>query len=255
MVWLYIFTLGCPILFIGGLIFAPSGIWKMGRRLSDNDNIKTSVERTQKEELSIIEQNITNNVTDDGSYQLSKIGSAIDYAIGRHDWYENQRSVIFRYLLTVSGLVFTGIGIYAKVYNTLTHFEIFAILSIGITVVIAVFVALHFYNSELDQDRPYRLVSDICHWYFRYPLPKRAAHVGERLDIENIANEVLAERDSYMKRVMKFTSLSKSIREDLEQLFILHVLQRYKHESLSKMRWLFSYFIGMLFFEEFGFLF
>jgi hypothetical protein len=33
----------------------------------------------------------------------------------------------------------------------------------------------------------------------------------------------------------------KSLREDLEQLFILQVLQLYKTESLTRLRWLLAY--------------
>ena len=58
-----------------------------------------------------------------------------------------------------------------------------------------------------------------------------------------MAESVADERERFFSRIGENFSLKASLREDLEQLFILHTLQRYKSESLKRMRWVLSYFL------------
>ncbi len=57
------------------------------------------------------------------------------------------------------------------------------------------------------------------------------------------ANEIFSERSAYFDRLMDNVTLTASLREDIEQLFTLQTLQRYKSESLTRMRWTMSYFM------------
>ena len=108
--------------------------------------------------------------------------------------------------------------------------------------VFGIWIALLRYNAELDGDRPYRLVSDIRFWYFRYNIPTHSESVSGG-SVLNSAGSVLRERANFIDRISKNFTLKNSIREDLEQIFILQVLQRYKSESLTRMRWSLVYLI------------
>lgn len=242
----FVATLSVPILFAFALILAPTGIWKMGSRLKKSDQIKNDVDDFQENELSKITEIFLSGFDkeelkkSEPSYQLQKIQAAINYTIVRHDWYESQRSGLITKLLTLVGLGFTVLSLYVGQHKTGLNSEaILIILSTGLTLMIALLFGIHLYNSELDQDRPYRLVSDIRHWYFRYSLPDKAKRYEERMDYHKMAKNVLAERENYLDRILEISELKKSVREDFEQLFILHVLNRYKSESLNKIRWLF----------------
>jgi hypothetical protein len=119
------------------------------------------------------------------------------------------------------------------------------IISTAAVLIIALFRIVSLYDAELDQDRPYRMVSDVRYWFFRYSLPDRGRRAGEA-DAATLATEVVKEREKYFDRVLANSSLPISIREDLEQLFILHVLQRYKQQSLQAMRWVLSSLVQVL---------
>lgn len=243
----YLATLGIPILFCVALIFAPSGVWKMGSRLKRDDRIRNQMKEFQENELRKINDDFLTNFDKTElnkatiTYQLQKIHASINYAIARHDWYEAQRSGLITKLLTLIGLSFTVLGLYiGQQQSSLGGTAFLIISSTGFTLMISLLYGIHLYNSELDQDRPYRLVSDVRFWYFRYNFPDKINRYGERIDYLSIAKEVLDEREDYLDRILDLSELNNSVREDLEQLFILHVLNRYKSESLNKIRWLFS---------------
>jgi hypothetical protein len=242
-------TLAGPVLFSMGLLFLPNGIWRMGQRLAKNDAIQKLVKDTQADEISKISSQLLAGKKDDGSYLAAKIPAAINYAIGRHDWYEEQRSNIFKNTLTVGGMVLAAMGLYSGLETSPSDLAKLIILSAGLTILIGVGIIVHLYNVELDADRPYRLVSDVRHWFFRYALPGKASRTGSGLNLDNLASRELVERTKYVDALIENSSLANSLREDLEQLFILHVLQRYKHESLQKMRWTFSWLMLCLFVE------
>jgi hypothetical protein len=231
-----------PIVYFVLLQFAPNGIWKSGT-LRRNSGIVTAMAATQLVEIKNIVAQLTHRpaVTAlDGSYQVNKIQHAIHYTINRHDWYETQRSAIITKLMTFSGLAFTALALYSGGHQeAISPNTKVAIINMGLTIFVALIYSVNIYNSELDQDRPYRLVSDIRHWYFRYSLPDRVKDYGERGDFTQIANDVLEERNRFFDRALGVSKIEESIREDLEQLFILHILVKHKSESLQKLRWSF----------------
>lgn len=235
-----------PVLFVFGLFFAPNGVWKMGSKLKSNELIRKNMQAAQKREVKEIADRVMADLDDSekadtfASYQLQKLQTAISYTINRHDWYEAQRSGLLTKHLTLSGLAFTAIGLYVGQQKTGLPLESkLVIFSIGLLLLISLLYAIHLYNSELDQDRPYRLVSDIRFWYYRYSLPDAVKRYGERLDFQNIADDVLKEREKFLNRATENSDLQSSLREDFEQLFILHILVKHKSESLQKIRWAF----------------
>jgi hypothetical protein len=137
--------------------------------------------------------------------------------------------------LTVTGLVIQKNlnSQYSDIFACLGGFIVLSVISIA--------WSAWLYNSELDKDRPYRSVSDIRFWYYRYNLPARSALISAGESLLSQAQAVLEERKIFFDRISDNLKVGESMREDLEQLFILQVLQRYKSESLSQLRWLLSY--------------
>jgi hypothetical protein len=240
-----------PLLLFLGEFFAPKGYWELGSRPKRTPAINLLAEQARAQESkqigAMLDSKLAKSkVKDNDAYQLNKLLAAIEYAIQRHDWYEGQRVNILNSSLTAGGLLVAGIGLFAENVTTLSDPQKSIVFGIILTVVVALGIIVFEYQSQLDRDRPYRLTSDVRHWYYRYQLPERATHIGDRLDFDKIASDQLEERLGYVKSLLENFDFVKSIREDIEQLYILHVLQRYKSESLQRMRWAFSYFIFVL---------
>src|SRR5260370_38432203 len=95
--------------FIGLLFFAPKGIWQTGKKLDKNlaerEEIRERSADARAKETQIVDPVLPNqsSTTNDAfAYAKEKLFRAIDYAIRRHDWYENQRSRIFHQTMTIS---------------------------------------------------------------------------------------------------------------------------------------------------------
>ncbi|WP_343315421.1 hypothetical protein AAIB41_11440 [Brucella sp. BE17] len=241
-----------PLLFLASLFFLPNGMWKAGQTLKGNPEIRKKAAEARQSEVDRLNAGLINSIGQlknqlDGYYQIEKIYKAIQYVIARHDWYETQRSVILGYVLTITGIVFAGITAYLATINDLVpERSLIIIASIGMTLTIGLFNIVHLYNKELDQDRPYRLIADIRHWFFRYSMPDKIKDYQGRMDYTNIAIDVISEKEKFFNRVMEVSSLGESVREDLEQLFILHILVKHKSESLQKMRSSFTFLVFFL---------
>jgi|GEM_PF-2017129 len=242
------------------LSVAPAGYWKTYLALSSDKDSRFAIEKmkiesTQKEIEKIhgiLLRKLHNDKMEQYHYIKEKINKSIDYAISRHDWYEDQRARVFQSTLTISSIFLaasTGILGISEFVDT-SNFQPVAVTVAGIVLIslIITFSSLNEYNKQIDSDPPYRLVSDVRFWYFRYNLPDKGQTKQSQGNLVKLAESVLEERERFIARLVENFSLPKAIREDLEQIFILHVLQRYKSESLSRLRWILAYgytFIGI----------
>jgi len=232
-------------------VFIPKGIWKTYFKFEKDTIAEGLIRKDMNNQISAEINNHFNSIGiddkgDNYEFIQTKVYKAIDYSISRHDWYENQRNRIFNIVIWLSGFILTFIGLMMK-NSDVKIIETPPLLAILITVAISLITGLYLYNKELDSDRPYRLVSDVKFWFFRYNLP---AHSEKTKDyLHGIATEVLKERTKFFDRISENFTIANSMREDFEQLFILQVLQRYKSESLTKLRWLMSYTIVTLIIE------
>lgn len=238
----YILSAAPIILYILMLCFVPKGIWKMGRKSRAVPQVADEAENRRISELEALGEFADADSKEERSYFYSKLTKAIDYAIGRHDWYEKQRLNILQLSLGTGTVIFAICGLAVKLLDPIpSEIIAFCIYSV-LLAVFGIWIALLRYNAELDGDRPYRLVSDIRFWYFRYNIPTHSESVSGG-SVLNSARSVLRERANFIDRISKNFTLKNSIREDLEQIFILQVLQRYKSESLTRMRWSLVYLI------------
>ena len=226
------------------LTMLPTGSWKSKEEKDDaGSSLKKKIDSHNADEI----KNISSSIQADQNieaieYLEKKISNSINYAINRHDWYENQRKSIFQFILTGFSIVIALNGLILKSTETIASSEKYFLIFSFLLAILPVTFALWHYNHELDSDRPYRLVSDIRYWYFRYNLPEKSDNLADATTLTK-AEAVLSERKIFFDRCCENFDYAKSVREDLEQIFILHVLQRYKHESLKKLRYCLVYFI------------
>jgi hypothetical protein len=255
----YFSQLALLAVYIGCVFCLPKGVWKTNTKLSQDDQLKKSVEdmkeKLKLEELQLLRSKLlaANSSADDLLLVRDKVFRAIDYAIKRHDWYEDQRSRVFQIILGISALALTVAGFFLK---SLPHFVPLycSVAGLFLVILISLIAAVFYYNKELDADRPYRSISDIRFWFFRYNLPLHSSAGKSSSDIRTSAEAVTGERRRFLERISENFDPYTSLREDLEQLFILQVLQLYKTESLTRLRWLLSYSLLVLPFQ-FGFYF
>jgi hypothetical protein len=232
---------------IAALIWLPGGRWKTNTIRQKDPRIVELGELRRQAERELLSNNETFNAEsrekEANGYLVKKIFAAIDYAIKRHDWYEDQRSRIFQASLTMLSVVLAVLAIGVKATDNLLAPYPFLLLQFAVCTAILLVRMLWLYSRELNVDRPYRLVSDVAFWYFRYNLPEKSRGLHLKSDALSAAQAVLKERETFFRRLAANFPIVESMREDLEQLFILQVLQRYKSESLVKMQWVLNYFL------------
>lgn len=162
----------------------------------------------------------------------------INYAAGRVDYYENARQ---RYLTI--GLAFFAGGI---AFGTLLSRvqEYVPRLPLALAVISMLFVVLTglilvlFYNATTEPEYTYRLIADIRSWYFRYHFPEnRRLVVSRRKErARTQAQEMTGALDYFLNRWLEFADEKKRfVAEDLEQVFILFLVQRYKSQIVTRM--------------------
>jgi hypothetical protein len=237
--------------FLIALVCAPKGKWRTRTRLSKLatawHEIDVLRDDEQKKELKLLVAGLEQLPCGDFGafgYFKEKLFKSIDYAIRRHDWYEDQRSKVFQQTLTISlailTIALTVAGLVIKEKMSVEGIFWCLLVFILIAIVSLVYATVQ-YNGELNRDRPYRLISDIRFWYFRYNLPDPSSQAESSEAPVKRAQAVAYERSKFFKRLVANLPIERSIREDFEQLFILQVLQRYKMESLERLQWLLVY--------------
>lgn len=242
-----VFSVLLVALFLIEVFVSPKGAWMKGSKkvFSDKNFVDAKKKFLQGNELKLIGSYIADFSNEDREkeafdYFSKKISSSISYCISRHDWFEEQRGKVFSQFVA---LFSSALAIVAVMSRIETFDLLVEKVVLGSLLFVMVWSLLRFsiiYHSELNADRDYRYISDIRFWFFRYNLREKSKSNSEP---EVAVEDVSSQRENFFNRVLENYSLEKSIREDLEQLFILHVLQRHKQESLTKMQWALSSFI------------
>lgn len=162
----------------------------------------------------------------------------ITYTVGRHDWYATERD---RFLQIGIGLLAASAGIgavFAQLAEHLTLITNVLVLSTIVSLFATGIGLLYIYNQGVERDHPYRKVADIKSWYFKYNLPSGLEdEISDDPKLARIqVGEIVDNIDNFVQR---WTSLVKEkhgfIKEDLEQVFILQLLQRYRAQQLKRM--------------------
>jgi hypothetical protein len=228
----------------------PKGNWPTRRKLAEDEELKRSVDKLKTEltteEINALQAHQALSRPDENQFASirDKVLQAIDYAIKRHDWYEDQRFRIFQIVLGVATLALTFAGFFLKSPPNSSEFY-WAFGGLLVFIFVAIVRGVLLYNRELDADRPYRSIADIRFWFFRYNLPQHSSGDAPPKLLARVRS-VADERRRFFKRILDTLDPYHSMREDLEQLFILQVLQRHKTESLRRLRWLLGYTVILL---------
>jgi hypothetical protein len=162
----------------------------------------------------------------------------IDYAIGRHDWYENQRNRFATIALTTIGFAAAfEVGLSDPTKFALA-FRIAGTLFV-ISIAFTALCVLWQYLEVSEKSHPYRKLADIRSWYFRYVGVSDLEEDFDSLSVQNQGAELKKLGELLKTFVEKWqayaTEPSGFEREDLQQVFILFVLQSYRQKNLKQM--------------------
>lgn len=242
-----VFSVLLVLAFIVLFFVSPKGEWGKGNKkvFDEKDYLDKKKRTLQASELTDIRSLLSRfsekeSEKEEFEYFVKKVSKAIDYCISRHDWFEEQRGKVFSQFIAIfsSALAIVAVMSRIEAFDSLVEKTILA--GLLIVMIFSLFRISVVYHSELNADRDYRYISDIRFWFFRYNLPEKSkSNSDPREAVEDVSDQ----RVNFFERVLDNYNVEKSIREDLEQLFILHVLQRHKQESLTKMQWALSSFI------------
>jgi len=171
----------------------------------------------------------------------------INYVIDRHDWYSDQRNLFMQIgigLLAASSTVAVVFAQFAKSFNSITLFITWAaILSIFSTGM----VLLYLFNRGVERNHPYRKIVEIKSWYFKYNFPSGLKDYlsSNKCFAKNQIKEIVNGKIDFLEKWLKLAKTPNGlIKEDLEQVFILQILLRYRSQQLKTMSR--SLFIGLI---------
>lgn len=167
-----------------------------------------------------------------------RLNQMISYAIDRHDWYEDQRGKLFHAALGMLGFIAASAAILHLVDDGNLWFKIpfgFSLIALGTTSIRLIYL----YTEVSEKNHPYRKISDIRSWYFRYVLGDGLVDDLDAIlcdeDKQVAIDEVAENFKTFLERFKQFYEGNKFIFEDLQQVYIIFILQKYRQENLKKM--------------------
>jgi hypothetical protein len=171
----------------------------------------------------------------------------IDYASDRYEYYSDQRHKFLNLGLSFIGISATFIGIIVSKDNTLSeNLKICGYIDSIILFITGIIMTL-IYNSYTTADYPYRKIMDIQSWYFKYKFSDKLDYKISKRKAKS-DRQLLEVTKGYLDSVYNWTNKSKIknyfIKEDIEQVAILHLLQKYGRDCVNKMKNTMSWGIG-----------
>jgi len=161
----------------------------------------------------------------------------IDYTVKRHDWYVDQCHRLLQIGLALIATASATAAIFQKLENLPRPTQylawLFVVLLFGTGLILVLL-----YNNYLSGNHPYRKVVDIHSWYFAYRFPR---HLDPNLDgspteqMKQVADEKNYIASYFTSFINQAKSVPNMIREDIEQVAILLILQRYRAQQVKEM--------------------
>jgi hypothetical protein len=173
----------------------------------------------------------------DGDALKERLYKQIDYQARRFDWYEDQRHRLLQIGLALLALMGVLLVPAFKFANSIHWIPAGFV---GLTLITLLLTGIHImvlYGSGRSKNYPYRDVADIRSWYFKYNLPKEPPILGQDDSVRGrqVAETIESFR-TFSDRWTEFAATdSRFLVEDLEQVFILQVLQSYSYQSRRQM--------------------
>ena len=171
-------------------------------------------------------------------YVQDRLYRMIDYAIGRHDWYEEQRTRFLQIGLAVTAASAALATLLVRLSGGISWLPLLVLGLSVFSLLLTGVVLIYLYNSGIGQSHPYRKIADIRSWYFKYNVPdtlpdqlSESPETGRR-QVENVSENL----KRFLDRWLEYTDEPKKfIEEDLEQVFILQLLQRYRSQQIKSL--------------------
>jgi hypothetical protein len=167
----------------------------------------------------------------------------IQYAIGRHDYWEEYRT---RYLTIATALVSVAAAAVAILVTAKVGLTAIGIYGSFIILGCTGGYMLRKFQKETSPDYPYRSVSKVTSWIYFYPLVRNEKLLRDSLP-KTAAKELREQAaKDYLTGLEKFTKDWSSmnewehIQEDIEQVLILFTLQAYKRMLARQMAQIFE---------------
>ncbi len=191
-----------------------------------------------KEEYLGVASNALKDVTEEQTKSVQeRLNRMIDYAIGRFDWYENERHKFLGIALIALPILAAQARFSLDLPSPHPLSSVFGVLSslVGFGSALAM---MHIYVSASEAPHPYRKLADIRSWYFRYSLRGK---LEPRLDddpdkAKEQVERVLRAYKNFSSRWAELLKKKKGfLEEDLQQVFILQLLQKHRQENLKEM--------------------
>lgn len=189
----------------------------------------------------IIEDNSDDRDNTDKEKNIQdRLYKMIDYAIKRHDWYEDQKQKLLQIAVALLSVFAALSGIVAKLAydQSIVGVTFWLICLFLLSGILSGLFIVYKYNSTISLDHPYRKVTDIKSWFFKYNFGEDfTSKISSR---ENIAkkqvDQIVKSFKNFSENWLKFANEKKRfLIEDLEQVFILQILQKYRSEQLKSM--------------------
>ena len=170
--------------------------------------------------------------------QLSqRLYQMILYGVSRHDWYSEQCHKLLQIGLALIASGIAILALFERVSRLTPRAELLAWLT-SLSMFSTGAILAYVYNRGLRRDHPYRKVVDIKSWYFAYQFPELLVdHLDEgspkaRSRVEHVSSNI---KRYFDKLVPHIKDAKATIREDIEQVAILLVLQRYRTQQRKLM--------------------
>jgi hypothetical protein len=211
--------------------------------MNTEENLRNQMDEAKKRAQDI-EAASVEKITDtkDGKVQ-ERLYKMIDYGIRRVDYYEDQRH---RFLQLGLGIMATGAGllaVLARLNITFRAIEDISLWLFALSPLLTGIVLVYLFNRSIGFSYPYRKIVDIRSWYFTYNFPKGMddnLNKNQRKAQKQV-NDVVDALKTFLDRWISLHKQEKGfLKEDLEQVFILQLLQRYRRqqvELMSKALW------------------
>jgi hypothetical protein len=161
----------------------------------------------------------------------------IEYTVRRQDWYSDQCHRLLQIGLALIAAGAALLALFAKLENLSPITQVLAWALPG-SLVFTGIALVFLFNRTLDGDYPYRKVADISSWYFayRFPLALRSRlsrnHDAARDEVSKQADYIQRYFATFLAHASDQLNL---IREDIEQVAILLILQRYRSQQTRQM--------------------
>jgi hypothetical protein len=218
----------------------------MRQREKGNKMKKEDEEKQKKEffkEAKRRTQQMRNELVNNASFHdadkiRDRLYRMIQYSIGRQDWYDNQQ----HRMLNI-GIAFVAASFALGTFILAISSDVSLLTAIlgGLTALCTLGTGaslIFYYNRGLARDHPYRKIVDIRSWYFIYNFPSGLKdEIGQGYEeAKKHVEETIDAYKVFLERWLEYCpDPNKFIEEDLEQVFILQILQRYRYQAVKTM--------------------